>query len=176
MSRDPWDILGLAAGESSTREIDLRFIARRRELRAALNNPARYVEARCELEDLYRAYRALREPARPADLGRSAEPTDSETDRIKYLRRAIELSLEGGLLRYSRRKDILSEGQRLGFSEFHTQLLIAQVQFGGELFAPPITDERILRKSGGSETGLRIAAAGVLALALFLGLVRWLGA
>lgn len=176
MSRDPWTILGLTAGLSSTREIDRQFIARRRDLRAALHDPARYTAARRDLEELYQAYRALREPNRAPDSFRIAEPTDDEIERVAYLRRLIELSLEGGLLRYSRRREILGEGQRLGYSEFHTQLLIAQVQFGGELVAPPIARDNGAGSIDTAQVGLRVAAAGVLALALFLAMVRWLGA
>lgn len=176
MSRDPIVILGLTSGESSPEEIDRRFIVRRRELRAALDDSGRYDEARRDLEELYQAYRELREPARGGKPLRSAEPTDAATERIAYLRRLIELSMEGGLLRYSRRREILAEGRRLGYSEFHTQLLIAQTQFGGDLFAPPSADERVARAEASAGVGARIAAAGVLALALFLAMVRWLGA
>ena len=72
--------------------------------------------------------------------------------------------------------EILAEGRRLGLSEFHTQLLIAQVQFGGELVVPPARCDIPASSETGSRVGARFAAAGVLALAIFLAMIRWLGA
>jgi hypothetical protein len=63
----------------------------------------------------------------------------------------------------------------LGFSEFHTHLLIAQVQFGDGIVAPPCGHRRSTSTESASRIGARFAAAGVLALALFLAMVRWLG-
>ena len=176
MPSDPIVILGLTSGESSPEEIDRRFITRRRELRAALDDPGRYDAARRELEELYQAYRALRSPKREGPPIRMAEPTDEPAERVAYLRRLIEVSLEGGLLRYTRRQEILAEGRRLGYSDFHVQLLIAQTQFGGEPLAIPPADEHVAGAESSANVGARIAAAGVLALALFLAAVRWLGA
>jgi hypothetical protein len=85
----------------------------------------------------------------------------------------IRDSLEDGLLRCSQRAKILSAGRKLGFSDFHTHLLIAQTQFGpqcvvsedAELPSPP---------ASGAAAG-RLAAALLLALALLLAAIRWLG-
>jgi hypothetical protein len=177
MSNDPLTILGLARDECTPFEIDRRFIARRRELREALDDPACYFQARRGLEDLYQAYRTLRSiptPEPPDVLIRIAKPSDGAAERIAYLRRMIEVSLESGLLRCTRRQEIVAEGRRLKFSEFQMQLLIAQVQYGGALMTPPVTDEQLTPCSGLTRIGVRIAAAGVLALALFLSVVRWL--
>ena len=76
----------------------------------------------------------------------------------------------------SRRKEILAQGRRMGFSEFHIHLLIAQVQFGGNLVVRPMSCRDSVSSAAAARIGARFAAAGVLALALFLAMVRWLGA
>jgi hypothetical protein len=172
MSRDYFATLGLTPGRYEPREIARRFAARRRRLLADLDDPTRHVESRRRLNELYLAYNALRDPRRQVECARRGDDGD---DRVARLRTLIEASLEGGLLRCSRRAEILAEGRRLGFSEFHTQLLIAQVQFGDGIVMPPCGR----RGSGSAESaariGARFAAAGVLALALFLAMIRWLG-
>lgn len=174
MSHDYFSILGLTPGCYAPGEIARRFNARRRRLLTALDDPAQHVESRRRLDELHRAYNALRDPRRQAEHRRAARAGDDQ-DRVARLRRLIELSLEGGLLRYSRRAEILDEGRRLGFSEFHAQLLIAQVQFGDGIIAPPYRRDVYRSAESASQVGARFAAAGVLALAIFLAMVRWLG-
>jgi uncharacterized protein YhaN len=176
MSREYFAILGLPPGRYRPGEIARRFESRRKRLLAQLDDPARHEASRRELNELHRAYNALRDPRRQAEHARAAREEQDERDRVGRLRRLIESSLEGGLLRCSRRAEILAESRRLGFSEFHTQLLIAQVQFGGELVAAPATRRASAKVDGSARVGARFAAAGVLALALFLAMVRWLGA
>jgi len=176
MSREYFSILGLSPGCYEPKKIARHFDVRRRRLLVELDDPARHDESRRQLNDLYQAYNALRDPRRQAEHLRLARDEGEGDDRVTRLRRLIEASLEGGLLRYSRRVEILEEGRWLGFSEFHTQLLIAQVQFGGELVVSP-ADRGVSRSAETtSRVGARFAAAGVLALALFLAMVRWLGA
>lgn len=175
MSHDYFSILGLTPGCYEPGEITRRFDARRRRLLAQLDDPARHGESRQRLDDLYRACNALRDPQRQAEYARAAREEHDRGDRVARLRRLIESSLEGGLLRYSRRAEILAEGRRLGFSEFHTHLLIAQVQFGDGIVAPPYGRGVSRSAETASRVGARLAAAGLLALAIFLAVVRWLG-
>ncbi|GEM_PF-883076 len=183
MPRDWFAILGLTPGRYSQAEIDRRFLARRRALIAALDDPQRYEQTRQRLDALHRAYHALRDPERRArclEALRAAPRDETAADRrarrIAELRDLILASLEGGLLRQSRREMILAEGRRLGLSEFHTHLLIAQVQFDGNIvIAPPSSPERG-RFVAPRRVAARFAAVGVVALALFLVMVRWLGA
>ena len=176
MSREYFSILGLTPGRYEPKELARRFEARRRRLLVELADPARYVESRRGLDELHQAYNALCDPRRQAEHLRAARDENTDDGRVARLRRLIEASLEGGLLRYSRRLEILAEGRRLGFSEFHTQLLIAQIQFGGELVVPPTRCGIPASAETSSRVGARFAAAGVLALAIFLAMIRWLGA
>lgn len=176
MSREYFSILGLTPGRYEPSEIARRFDARRRWLIAELDSPARHVEIRRELNDLHVAYNALRDPRRQAECARAALGHPGDADRVARLQRLIEASLEGGLLRCSCRKEILAQGRRMGFSEFHIHLLIAQVQFGGNLVVRPARCRDSASDAATARIGARFAAAGVLALALFLATVRWLGA
>jgi hypothetical protein len=74
----------------------------------------------------------------------------------------------------ARRQEILAEARRLGFSDFQAQLLIAQVQFGDDQI--PLLSGGVVhaRRGESPRTWARFAAAGVLALAMFLAMVRWL--
>ena len=176
MSHEYFAILGLSPGRYEPKEIVRRFEIRRRWLFAELGDPAKYEETRRRLGELHRAYNALRDQRRQAEYAAAAQAGARAQDRLDRMRLLIESSLEDGLLRYSRRAEILAEGARLGYSEFHTQLLIAQVQFGGELVVPPSLSGVVRKPEHTTRVGARFAAAGVLALALFLVIVRWLGA
>ena len=172
MAHDYYTILGLSPGRYDAAEITRRFQARRTTLLAQLADAARYQETRRELDQLHLAYAALRDPRRQDDyLPRAA----TDGDALAQLRGLIAASLEDGLLRYSRRQDILERGRALGLGDFQTQLLIAQVQFGaaetpvglvafGTHVARPVSDSR---------TWARLAGVGVLAATIFLFLVRW---
>jgi hypothetical protein len=175
MPRDYFSILGLKPGRYEPSEIGRRFATRRRRLLVELDDPTRHVESRQRLNELYEAYNVLRDPRRQAEYLRAARAEDGDEDRVARLQRLIEASLEGGLLRYSRRTEIIAEGRRLGFSEFHTQLLIAQVQFGEGVVAPPRRGTVSQSAGTPSQLGARLAAAGILALAIFLAMIRWLG-
>jgi hypothetical protein len=134
-----------------------------------LDDPGTHATARRELDDLHLAYTTLRDPRRQAEYVQSRNEDD-----LAHLRRLVNASLEGGLLRHSRRESILEEGRRLGLSDFQTQLLIAQVQFGDEQINPVGGGSRALSLNARSAAA-RLAAVGILALAFFLAMVRWLG-
>lgn len=171
MAHDYFAILGLAPGRYSEVEIAQRFDSERTRLIAELDRPRHHVESRRQLEALHLAYSTLRDPTSQAAYLEAGFGNEND---VTAMRRLIAASLEGGLLRYSRRRQILEEGRRRAFSDFQTQLLIAQVQFGDDQFAPvtPGTPRPAADKD--SRAWARFAAVGVLALALFLALVRWL--
>jgi hypothetical protein len=163
MSHDPYSILGLAPGRYDPAALRRRFDDRRAELSGGRANRAR-------LDELHVAYSVLRDPANQTiylkrlDLG-------AATDHTAELRLLIAASLEDGLLRHSRRLRILQEGRRLGLSPFHTQLLIAQTQFGPQRVLAAELDQR-----GQAPAAIaRLAGLCVLALALFLAAVRAIG-
>ncbi len=182
MARDYFAILGLAPGRHDPREVARHFRARREQLLAALNQPDRYGDSRRQLEELHLAYAVLSDPQRQA---RYLRGWPSPEDAPAYLKALIAASLEGGLLRYSRRMQILEQARQLGISDFQAQLLIAQVQFGGpEGLKTGVSEEQAgwlaAAPAGeharpGSRTWARAAGVGLLAAALFLFLLHWLG-
>ena len=170
MSDDYFTILGLAPRRYKPRDITRRFQRVRTSLIAELGDTVSTAEARRKLDQLHLAYNALREPDAQASYLDERVSADDAT----AVRRLIAASLEGGLLRFSRRQMILAESRRRGFSDFQTQLLIAQVQFG---------DTRIAPLTSAGDTGWRtsvrrawpqLLAIGLLAVAIFLILIGWL--
>jgi len=168
MGRDYFTVLGLAPGRYDSAEVARRFEVERARLLAQLHDPATHQEARRRLEELHLAYAALHDPRAQAEY---LAARGGAADDLTYLRRLIAASLEDGLLRYSRRQEILAEARERGFSDFQAQLLIAQVQFGDDSFSPATPGRPRLARRGAAA---RLAAAGVLALGMFLALVRWL--
>jgi hypothetical protein len=169
MAHEYYTILGLSPGRYDPAEITRRFQARRAALLAQLDDPTRYDEVRRELDQLHVAYAALRDPPRQGD---DAQRTATASDALARLQGLIVASLEDGLLRYSRRQDILARGRELGFGDFQTQLLIAQVQFGAAEM--PVTCSTGLAPArADSRTWARLAGVAVLALTIFLFLVQW---
>jgi hypothetical protein len=173
MSRDYFSILGLSPARYEPAEITRRFRVERARVLAVLHDPAKHGQSRRRLDELHVAYAGLRDPLRQAAYLRNLKTSD---DRVAHLSRLISDSLEDGLLRYSRREEILGEGRQLGFSDFQTQLLIAQVQFGSDDVLPVANPGAGRRWNARPAVGPRFAAVGVLTLALFLAMVRWLGA
>lgn len=169
MAQDYFALLGLAPGRYAPREIARRYQTRRAALVSQAQDPRARAAALRELDDLHVAYQALREPARQAAY-RASRTVDE--DAAAELRRLIAASLEDGLLRCSRRDVILERAAALGFSEFQTHLLIAQVQFGDEEVA---SAPQGMARRPHPRLWARVAAVGVAALAVFLGLVHWLG-
>ncbi len=173
MAQDYFGVLGLTPGKHNPRKITQRFLARREELLEILGDPARHGEAREALEDLYLAHAALTDPAlQKAQLNLS----DLGVDPIEELRHLIAASLEGGLLRHSRREMIIERAAALGLSPFHAQLLIAQVQFGHDedrLPLRPLPPARAA-KPHQPRVWARAMAVGVMSLAIFMLLLLWL--
>jgi hypothetical protein len=172
--RDYFAILGLTPGVYRPAEIQHRFQQERARLLAQLADAATHQESRRQLDELHLAYRALLDAQRQEQQLAAAESgVASQPDRaFVQLSRLIADSLEDGLLRYSRRQAILTEGRRLGFNEFQIHLLIAQVQFGNvrpELVGPRPAPPRTARR------GALLTAAVLLAGALFLLAKHWLG-
>lgn len=171
---DYFAILGLIPGRYGPTEVERQFAVRRQALLERLHHPAHRERASIELDRLHVAYAALRDPARQSQhlLERREAP-----DEVELLARRISDELEDGLLRHSRREQIIDEARRIGLSEFQAHLLIAQVLAGDDGF--PVVRPRRAAASGDSVSALRaaprLAAAGVLALAIFLAVIRWLG-
>jgi hypothetical protein len=172
MGRDWFAILGLAPGRHDSAEIARRFMAERARLLAALHRPGSYEDARRRLDELHWAYAAV---SNPRNQVRCSSPPRPEDDPAAFISRMIAAALEDGLLRYSRRKEIVATALRLGLSEFHAQLLIAQVQFGDDRIPAPTLRLVGQARPRVSKTWAGVAAVGVLAVALFLTMVRWLG-
>jgi hypothetical protein len=171
MAQDYFVVLGLTPGRWKPREIAARFLAERKRALAELDRPGREADARRRLDELHIAYSALRDPRRQEEY---LQASRAPADPYRELRRMIAASLEDGLLRYSRRQQILARAAELGIGDFQAQLMIAQVQFGGDDLLPAAD---VAGGRGRSDTRLwaRAAAVGVLALAAFLGMVHWLG-
>ena len=172
MGRDWFAILGLAPGRYDSAEIARRFMAERARLLTALHAPGSYAAVRQRLDDLHWAYAAL---CNPRNQVHCAPPPRAEDDPAEYLSRMIAAALEDGLLRYSRRKEIVATALRLGLSEFHAQLLIAQVQFGDHRIPAPTLRLVGHARRRASKVWAGVATVGVLAVALFLTMVHWLG-
>lgn len=169
MSQDYFAILGLSPGRHERHVVTQRYLQLRdqfaHELAAGRDGGA----GRRKLDRLHIAFTALCDPNAQMRYLRA----ERRPDNAARLRTLIEASLEDGLLRYSRRREIMDEGRRIGFSDFQTHLLIAQTQFGDDqlTISPRSTSAR-----GGQPHGafLRLAAAGCLGAALFLAMFRWL--
>lgn len=174
MAHDYFAVLGLSPGRYEPREIAQRFLRERDRLLAQLRAPDASADVRRNLDELHLAYALLRDPQRQEEYLRTR--VDAE-DRVGALRALIRASLEDGLLRYSRRQAILSRARELGFSEFQAQLLIAQVQFGDDEIPTLLagTSGPTPRPAARPRVWPRLAATGVVALAVFLYLVQWVG-
>jgi hypothetical protein len=170
--------LGLAPTERDPRVVAGRFAVERARCLAELHDPRRHIAARERLDRLHLAYRAvLRELATPSAPVAKAAPSGALPHSADDLRALIADSLEDGLLRYTRRQMILERARALGYSEFHAQLLIAQVQFGnvGDASVPLPSPATHLRRASTERIWARFAAVTILALAMLLGMIRWVG-
>lgn len=170
MAQDYFALLGLAPGQYAPREISRRYQTRRAALLTRAQDPSARSTVLRDLDDLHVAYQTLRAPTRQEAYRQSR--SGGGMDAAAELRRLIAASLEDGLLRCSRRDAILERAAALGFNEFQTHLLIAQVQFGDEEVAA--APQGMVRRPH-PRLWARVAAVGVAALAVFLGLVHWLG-
>lgn len=170
MSPDYFSILGLEPGVHPPATVAAHFLRRRAALHAASDCADRRDYALRGLDELYVAFRALRNEERQREY--LAARARGETPAAAF-ERLVACSLDGGFLRHSRRMALLAEARRLGIPDFHAHLLIAQAQFG-----PPATHEWFKPAARVAETVrpivARFAAAGVLALVMLLATVRWL--
>lgn len=173
MSLDPYSILRLSEDRIDPSTLRAQFAKRSDELKIAIQSGRDALHARRELDELHVAYKILHDPeSRTVYVRREKSPAPPE--KAARLRAMIAASLEDGLLRHSRRERILEEGRTLGFSPFHTQLLIAQTQFGSQRVLS-FEDEREDGADRPSQMTAQFAAAAMLAFALFLAAVRVLG-
>jgi len=173
MPRDYFAVLGLTPGRHDPDQVTTRFLVERDRLLARLLDADAHADTRRQLEELHLAYAMLRDPGRQE--GYLHAHGHEEVDRLGSLRRLIAASLEDGLLRHSRRQDILALARDLGFDEFQTQLVIAQVQYGDDELSVLPRPRPAVSGARSPRAWARPAAVGVLALAIFVYLVRALG-
>lgn len=170
MPADYFTTLGLAPGRYSPAEITSRFAAERARLLRALDDPRQHADARRRLEELHLAYAALRDPASQNEYLCAR----ASGDAVRWLRAMIAASLEGGLIRCSRREEIIRRAREFGLSDFQAQLLIAQVQVGDDSPASAKPASTMARTSETQRVWVRATGVGFLAAALFFALVHWL--
>ncbi|MBK9129005.1 MAG: hypothetical protein IPM13_14560 [Phycisphaerales bacterium] len=183
MARDHFATLGLTPGDYAPVEIERQFHRLRGPLVATLTAPGRHAAARAELEALYVAYRALSRASTTTPTRSNLPIADDAThpSRVRAqapeaeLRELILASVEDGLLRHSRRQAIIEHARALGLGEFQAQLYIAQTLYGGADVLGPSQAAQPRRRQRTGPAVARVAAAGVLALAVFLALLRWSG-
>ncbi len=172
MAQDHFALLGLQPGRMDPRVVARRFMAERQRVLAEMDDPRKHATSRRRLEELYLALAVLGDPERQAEYLRT---WGAPADPAGELRQLIAAALEDGLLRHSRRQMIIERARELGFNEFQAQLMIAQVQFGDERAL--VTGRNAAKRAtpASQRAWARVAAAGVLGLAVFLFFVRWLG-
>lgn len=170
---DYFDILGLPRGRYSPAVIRRAFFAARTNVLARLGAGESYSDLCARLDALHLADAVLGDPEQQ---GRYLASLEGDDGALVRFRQRIAASLEDGLLRCSRRDALLAEGRSLGLSDFQTHLLIAHVQFGDDTSPLPFAPRGRSATERTSRLSARFAAVGVLAFALFLGMVRWLGA
>ena len=174
MARDYFAILGLTPGAHEPRVVRGCFERQRARLLSALHHPDAHHAAHRSLDELHVAYQTLIDPERQREyLASRTRDAPPET----RMRRLIASALEDGLLRFTRRREILEQGRRLGFNEFQIHLLIAQVQFGDDAVTAP--QPRFGFRSHGlsarlTRYGARSLAVACLATVLFLALRHWI--
>jgi len=92
----------------------------------------------------------------------------------------VKAELEGGLLRYSKRKQLLHYAGKIGIPNFEACLMIAEVQHSeGQLEAPRIlTDEEILSKlqeaNQANSAMRRIVIASAAAIVVNVWMLHWI--
>jgi hypothetical protein len=176
MLHDYFAVLHLEPGEYTSEQIRGSFLSLREPVLRDMRRADTYVAARHRLEELHEARRVLGDPARQRDYLSRRELLDEPVERVRVM---IAAALEDGLVRHSRRQAILSEARRHGIADFHVHLMIAQEQFAG---SPDALGGWIGRDGDGrneasrdsKRAAARLAAAGVLGLALLLSTLRWL--
>ncbi len=155
--------LGLAPGRHDSGTLARRFRELRAEALHLLASPDTAMQGEARLDALHLAYRAL---------SAQTAATPAGADALGDLRALIAASLEDGLLRYSRRQQILEAGRAAGLSDFQTQLVIAQVQFGDDHAAPALPAQRPACAPR-RRTWPFLTAAALLGLAGLLAEIWW---
>ncbi len=173
MARDYFAVLGLPPGCHSPQVIARCFQLERQRLLRMIGDPLRYTLTRRHLEQLHLAYTTLRDPQRQQVY---REKLADAPPPVQELRALISASLEGGLLRHSRRQEILARARALGLSDFQAHLLIAQVQFGDDDAPAGVLTIKPTPRVPAARLWPRLAGVGMLAATMYLALVRWLGA
>lgn len=169
MSRDYFRTLGLAHGEYAPAEIECRFQTARKELLADAAREGGPVLWR-RLDSLHLAYQVLRDPR--LQSRHLAQISGQATDPVPQFQLRIAGSLEDGLLRHTRRQELLDEGRRIGLNEFQVQLLIAQTQVGEQRLRLADPTSPSVNAAAPTRFGMRIAAAGLLAIAFLFAMIR----
>ena len=182
MEHNCFAILGLTPGPYSNELITQQFEAQRSKCLESLrsvDDPG----AERRLEAVHMAYKLLNDPERQARHlaavrdGRLNDPHD-------HLRDLIAAAMEDGLLRYSRRQELIRIGRVLGLNEFQVHLLIAEVQIALPRDREPLTKKEIKllrqvetteRDDSSRRSRHNLIAAGLLALGLFFSALSWLG-
>lgn len=169
MAAEHLQILGLAPGRHDPRVLAERFEALRAEALAMLARPETGERGAARLDALHWAYRAA---CRDANVGARSD-VNRHGDASAELQAIIAASLEDGLLRYSRRQQIIEAGRARGFSDFQTQLLIAHTQYcdAGQYDEAP----RSIAAPPRRPVWPFVAASALLAVAMFLMQVWWVG-
>ncbi len=117
--------------------------------------------------------------SRAASIARtSAESKESVDPRLRTaFLRMVQHELHGGVLRYSRRKELVRFARRLGLSEFDAHLLIAQAQYGSPSAEPSATVEPVepayLVAPRPTPAWLKVSLALLVAAAVDLALIYW---
>lgn len=169
MALDYFRLLGLEHGEYAPAEIECRYRAVRKQLLAEAQREGSAVLWR-RLDSLHLAYQVLRDPNRQSC--HLQQVRGQLTDPLPRFQLRIAGSLEDGLLRHSRRQALLNEGRRLGLSEFQVHLMIAQTQVGENRLNLITPGPEPVQEHASSRIVPRLAAAGLLALALLFAMVR----
>lgn len=89
-------------------------------------------------------------------------------------------SLEAGLVRYSRRRELLRVAERMGLTPFEANLIIAEVQYGGRRTDTPLPETLLAaRRAPALRSGVALRRrwpmaliAGVVALTIIWYLLR----
>jgi hypothetical protein len=177
MEHDCFAILGLTPGPYTPELIVKRFSEQRSRCLERLSTQQSSTAER-RLEALHIACQLLSDPQRQ-QRHLMAVRDGMLADPQAHLRDLVAAAIEDGLLRYSRRQELLRIGREMGLSAFQVHLIIAEEQVGQAQLKPrttqPAKTETTTRSNAINQTRLNFAAAGLLALGLFFMAISWLG-
>jgi hypothetical protein len=109
----------------------------------------------------------------------SAPPVAPVDPRLKAaFVRMVQYEIKGGVLRYSKRRELLSFARKLGLSDFEAHLLIAQAQYGDSPLEPCAARQPVepayLVTPRQTPTWLKASLAVLAAAAIDLALIYWM--